>query len=118
MEPATEPVMEPQVQLKSKNPKKQEAGRLGAIARKVKEQRLLEELTAARKEKVHGDEPPPTQNTHAPFEVSYIHIAIGLAVLAGVVMFKPARTVVVEPVRTVEAPLRQSESAPRSAFDL
>src|SRR6218665_1573089 len=105
-------IQEPPVQTlppaKMKDPKKQEAGRLGAAARKAKEKRVLEELTAVR-DRVFSENDKPL-NTDVPSTRGENNVddkqtrgevrrglgtndwfaAIGLAVLlAGVLWFKP-----------------------------
>lgn len=112
---------------KIKDPKKQEAGRLGAAARKAKEKRILEELAASVKERTYRETEAniaPTTEAPQPSEpdkkqklctTDYV-VAIGLAViLAGVLWIKPYTKVVSTPPPPPPQPVKEK---PRCPFDM
>src|SRR6218665_1075082 len=133
-------IQEPPVQAlppaKMKDPKKQEAGRLGAAARKAKEKRVLEELTAVRDRVFSVDDKPlavSQPNTDVPSTRGEVKrglgtndwfAAIGLAlVLAGVLWFKPyAKAPPAPSSQEVSPPVSTNVNVvprqPRNVFDM
>lgn len=137
--------MPPPPSVKKKDPKKQEAGRLGAAARKAKEKRILEELAATVKERIYSeadvstsapqssidpqpnaDLPPRLSNsteTKLKLGTNDWFAAIGLAILlAGVIWFKRFKPYAkAPPARTpqeVPPPVNVAHRKTRSVFDM